>query len=137
MVAPSNIKMTIFKRRASTVWNRFNFTIMDFTDLSDPTAVGYDPEDFFGFYDVILAIDQNQTDWVLSSQFALLVSISAFLDFHGDNQIDPGGGSRDFRLQEFLAAPIALFNTAARGDIADDMGISITLAIPSYRVKPP
>jgi hypothetical protein len=126
--------MTIFQRRASTVWDRFNFTVIDITELSDPTPVEYEPDNFFAFYDLILNIDLNQTDWALSSQFGLLASITGFLDFHGDNQIDAGGGSRDFRLEEFLATPIALFNSAMRRDTTPNMGKSVALAIPGYRV---
>ena len=59
--SPFNTKMTISKRRASTVYSRSNFGILDVTDLSDPSPVIYTPDDFFGFYDIILTVNLNQT----------------------------------------------------------------------------
>ena len=50
---PFTTKMAISLRRASTVFHRFNFTIMDITDLSEPTPIVYDPEVFFSFYNII------------------------------------------------------------------------------------
>jgi hypothetical protein len=127
--------MTISKRRASTVYNRFNFTIIDVTDLSAPSAVEYHPDDFFVFYDVLFAIDQNQADWNMSTQFMFLISIVEFLGRHSVNQIDTGEGTQQLRLQEFLATPIAIYTDAWRRHPAGpDMGKSLALAIPSYRV---
>jgi hypothetical protein len=134
LVAPTTTMMTISQRRASAVYDRYNFTILDVTKLSDPSPVTYEPEDFFGFYDAIFAIDINQTDWSLSTQYSFLVSLSSYLGFDQHNEIDAGGGVRQLRLQEFLATPIAIFNDAWLGEPAEDMGKSLALAIPSYRV---
>src|SRR5947207_11936288 len=57
IVDPYNTKMTISSRRASTVYSRSNFTIIDVINLSDPSPVDYSPEDFFSFYEVIFNID--------------------------------------------------------------------------------
>jgi hypothetical protein len=127
--------MTISKRRASTVYNRFNFTITDVTDLSAPSPVQYHTDDFFVFYDILFAIDQNQADWPKSTQFTFLGSIAGFLGKLEFNQIDTGEGAQQLRLQEFLATPIALYTNAWRGEPAGpDMGKSLALAVPSYRV---
>lgn len=131
----SSTKMTIFKRRGSTVWNRSNFTVTDVVNLSDPSPVEYSPDDFFEFYDLILAVDPNTTEWLLTSQYALLLTTSAFVAYNGDYQIDSASYTRDFRLQEFLATPIAIFNNAfQRYRMPDGMGKSLTLVVPSYRV---
>jgi hypothetical protein len=111
---------------------------MDITDLSDPNPVDYEPEDFFGFYDVILAVNQSETGWDRSTQYALLLSIWSYLENNQASEIDPGRIGRVFRLQEFLATPIAIFNNAflLQGR-TEDMGDTLALAIPSYRVKSP
>lgn len=131
--------MTISKRRATTVFNRFNYTILDVTDLSDPVPVTYTPDDLFGFYDIILNVNLSQTNWEYSMSFALLYSIGNFLHQNQDNQLDSGGASRQSRLQEFLATPIAIFNNAwfLLPDDATTMGKSVALAVPGYRVPPP
>jgi hypothetical protein len=129
--------MTISQRRASTVYDRFNFTIIDFTELSAPSSVEYHPDDFFPFYDVIFSIDQNQTDWEQSNQFMFLYTIAAFLESTTDNQINTGEGTRQLRLCEFLATPIAIYSNAFRRlPTGNNMGKSLAIAIPSYRVGP-
>jgi hypothetical protein len=126
--------MTVSKRRASTVYNRSNFTIVDVTDLSAPTTMEYHPDDFFPFYDIIFAVDQGQTGWNQSIQFMFLFSMAAFLESGGGGgRIDSGGGPQ-LRLHEFLATPLAIFNDAWQRNPTDDMGKSFALAIPSYRV---
>src|SRR5436309_3423328 len=77
--APYNIKMTTSKRRASTVFGRTNYTILDVIDLSDPIPVNYTAEDFFTFYDVIFQFNSSQPDFYLTTQFQFLLSISSFL----------------------------------------------------------
>jgi hypothetical protein len=60
-----------------------------------------------------------------------------FLQRNQDNQLDSGGGSRQLRLQEFLATPFAVFNNAwfsLPGDVSE-MGKSVALAVPGYRVS--
>ena len=131
--------MTISQRRASTVYDRLNFTIIDFTDLSVPSSVEYHPDDFFPFYDVIFSIDQNQTDWEQSNQFMFLYTIAAFLESTTDNQINTGVGTRQLRLREFLATPIAIYSDAFHRrplPTGNNMGKSLAIAIPSYRVGP-
>ena len=139
VVVPFNTKMTISKRRASTVFSRSDFTIIDVIDLSDPTPVTYTPEEFFSFYEVIFRIAQNQTNWNFSTQFSFLVSVSSFLLSDSDDKIDSGGGNIQLRLQEFLACPIVIFNSAWLRQLQNstaDMGKSLSLATPSYRVLP-
>src|SRR5947207_12710299 len=49
VVVPFNTKMTVSQRRASAVFDRFNFTITDVIDLSDPVPTNYTAKDFFTF----------------------------------------------------------------------------------------
>lgn len=127
--------MTIFERRASTVYDRFNFTIQDVSNVSNPSLVEYQPDDFFGFYDAIFAIG-NETDFGLTTQYGFLLILSSFLLFDQDDQIEYGGGNRALRLEEFLATPIAIFNNAWFALPADDMGNSLSMVVPGFRVSP-
>ena len=127
--------MTISKRRASTVYNRSNFSIIDITNLSSPIPVVYEPIDFFRLYDAIFSgIDPNQTSGKLTTQFDLLTSIASYLEYSADNQIESNGGARQLRLQEFLATPITIFTDSWRGRETVDMGNTLVLAVPGYKV---
>jgi hypothetical protein len=128
--------MTISQRRASTVYNRFNYTIEDITDLSDPTPMDYTPDDFFTFYPEILAVNQSQTNWSSSVKYRFLLMISAFLQSYQDNQIESGANPRLLKLYAFLATPIAIFNDAWSSRQTPDMGNTIAVADSSYRVSP-
>lgn len=132
---PYNTKMTISKRRASTVFSRSNFTIMDVTNLSDPSPVNYTADDFFSFYEVLFKLASNHPD-ITSTQFTFLLSISGYLLTNQGEQIDDGVGIRQLRLQEFLACPLVIFNNAYIQQLMPDMGNSLSLAIPAYRVYP-
>jgi len=135
--APFNTKMTVTNRRATTIFNRSNYTIMDVTDLSDPTPTNYTEEELFGFYDVIMNVNLTQTNWQFSSSFGLFKSLADYLRRNQDNELDSGGGSREARLQAFLATPWAIFNNAWLGmpDDATVMGKRVALAVPGYRVR--
>jgi len=136
LTLPLNTKLTISERRASTVFDRFNFTITDVIDLSDPTATNYTAQDFFAFYDIIFNIDQTQTNWPQSIQYMFLLGVAIFLSDPNPIQNQTGGDDRLSRLEEFLATPIFLFNNAVFGGPTDGLGKSITLANRSYRVLP-
>jgi hypothetical protein len=136
--APFNTKMTISTRRATTVFNRSNYTILDIIDLSSPIPAIYAPSDLFAFYDIIFNVNTTQTNWQYSTPFSLLFSMANFLQRNQDNQLDSGGGSRQLRLQEFLATPFAVFNNvwfSLPGDDVSEMGKSVALAVPGYRVS--
>jgi hypothetical protein len=128
--------MTISQRRASTVYNRFNYTIEDITGLSDPTPIDYTPDDFFTFYSQIFAVNRNQTNWSSSVQYRFLLIISTFLQSYQDNQIESGADPRLLKLQAFLATPIAIFNDAWLARQTQNMGNTIAIADSSYRVIP-
>lgn len=128
--------MTISTRKATTVFNRGNYTILDIIDLSPPTPVIYTPADLFGFYDIILNVNLSRPNWQYSTPFSLLFSLANYLHINQENQLDSGGGSRQIRLQAFLATPFAVFNNAwfSLPEDSGTMGKSVALAIPGYRV---
>src|SRR5437764_8262725 len=134
--APFNTKMTVSSRKATTVFNRSNYTILDITNLSPPVSVIYTPADLFGFYDIILNVNVSRPNWQYSTPFSLLFSLGNYLHRNQDNQLDSGGGSRQLRLQAFLATPFAVFNNAwfTLPDDSSNMGKSVALAAPGYRV---
>ena len=102
-VDPFHTKMTISERRASAVFNRFNFTITDVINLSDPVPTNYTGDDFFVFYEIIFAVDESNTDSFKSTQYLFLTSVASYLRDEVDTQLETGTDDRLSRLQEFLA----------------------------------
>lgn len=134
-VDPFNTKFTVWERRASTVFDRSNFTILDILDFSDPIPTSYGPEDYFLFYDVIFAVNTTLESYQQTIQYLFLDTVSSFLrNDNEDSQLEID--ARLLKLQEFLATPIAVFNTVQWGLPTPNLGNSTTLAIPSYRVCP-
>jgi hypothetical protein len=132
---PYNTKMTISYRRAQTVYNRYNFTIIDILNLSDPIPTNYTPADFFPIYDSIFEINPNQVNFFTSTQYMFLTAINTFLGTNTDTENQSGGiDDRSHRLQDFLATPIFLFNNVVYGGPLQHMGNSISLGVMSYRV---
>lgn len=126
--------MTISKRRATTVFNRFNFTITDIIDFSDPTPTIYDPNDFFTFYEIIFAVNETSPQWWHSTQYMFLLGIVSFLGDNVSTENGTGSDDRLTRLQEFLVTPTFLFNNVVFGGPLEGLGTSASLAMPSYRV---
>jgi hypothetical protein len=129
--------MTVTSRRATTVFDRFNATIVDILDFTDPIPTNYTAEDFFTFYDIIFKIDPSTNFWMKTTQFLFLLGIQSYLEFSTSTQNQTGADDRLSRLQEFLATPIFLFNNGVYGGPVSNVGKSAALAIPSYRVPLP
>jgi hypothetical protein len=132
--------MTVLSRRATTIFDRSNYTILEITDLTDPVPTSYSPADLFGFYDLLLNVNETKQNWQYTTQFSLLFSLASYLHINQDNQLDSGGESRQLQLQAFLATPFAVFNDASfvlPDTVPDDpsiMGKQVGLAVPGYRV---
>lgn len=109
---------------------------MDIIDLSPPTPVEYQPEDFFAFYELLFAVDMSDFEWSRSIQYLFLTDVSAYIRDDTEEQISSGGDDRILKLQEFLAVPLARFNNVVYGGPTADMGKTLSFAIPSYRVCP-
>jgi hypothetical protein len=128
--------MTISERHATTVFHRFNFTILDVNNLSNPTPVVYSPDDLFPFYEIIFAIDESQPNWFATTQMLFLTSVTSYLRYDADTESATGSVNRVSRLQEFMAVPMVVFNDVIYGvGLPPDMGKTASLAIPSYRVN--
>lgn len=127
--------MTVSERRATTIFDRFNFTILNIVDMSAPNPVLYTPEDLFPFYEIIFAIDETQPNWFATTQMLFLTSLTSFLRYDSDTETATGSIDQISRLQEFMAVPMAVFNDVIYGvGLPPNMGTTVTLAIPSYRV---
>lgn len=135
-LTPFSTIMTINKRRASTVFDRFNLTITDIIEFSDPTPTVYEPRDFFTFYEIVYNVNQTLANWGSSIEYMFLLGTVSFLENNVDTLNGTGSDDRVAKLQEFLAVPIFLFNNIVYGGPTPDMGSSVTLAVPSYRVLP-
>jgi hypothetical protein len=134
-MALSNTKMTITERRASTVFNRSNYTIMDIIKISDASPTNYTVNDFFLLYEIIFAFNASKEDASLTTQYLFLEAIVQNLQ-NGLKANDLTTGARLLQLQAFLAAPLVVFNNIVWGGPTPNMGNSAALAVPSYRVYP-
>lgn len=128
--------MVISQRCASTVFDRFNFTIIDIIDFTDPIPTVYTAEDFFTFYEVLLNFDESQPNWGASVQYMFLLGINSYLGSDTSTENGTGSDEQLSRLQEFLAAPIFLFNNVNYGGPTPGLNGTASLAVPSYRVLP-
>ena len=134
-VDPFNTKFTISERRASTVFDRSNFTILDIVDFSDPIPSAHTPDDYFLFYEVVFAVNTNLHYYNQTIQYWFLDVVSSYLRDEIDSQLDVN--EHILKLQEFLATPFAIFNNVLWGIATPNLGKTVTLAIPSYRVLQP
>jgi hypothetical protein len=125
--------MTVWQRRASTVFDRFNYTIIDIPYLSNPVAMNYTAEDFFAFYERVFYINQTAPGVESSTPYLFMVLIEEF--FGNINQI-AAIDDRLSRLYELLAVPMFSFNNVSYfpDEVIPNMGNSISLATVSYRV---
>ena len=131
-----NTKMTISERRATTIFDRSNLTIMDVVDLSPPIPTNYTAEDFFFFYDIIFAANQNQENFSTTAQFLLMTTVATFIN-QTVTDTSFGFQATSSNLQQLLATPLLVYNYVVWGPPPTiNMGNSMALAVPSYRVLP-
>lgn len=129
--------MTVTNRQATTVFDRFNASITDIFDFSDPIATNYTAEDFFTLYDIVFNVNTSNFYWPVTTQYLFLVGIQTYLDTPTSTQNGTGADDRLTRLQDFLVTPIFLFNNGVYGGpTPSEAGKSVSLATPSYRVVP-
>jgi hypothetical protein len=133
---PLNTKVAISQRRATTVYDRQNSSIIDILDFTAPQPMNYTADDFFQLYDSVFAVPLLQ-QWNISTQYFFLLSISEFLSDQAGTENGTGNEDQLSRLQDFLATPVFLFNNVVysqNGGPTPDMGTQAALATPSYRV---
>jgi hypothetical protein len=118
------------------VYNRFNLSITDIIELSDPTPILYAPEDFFPFYDLLFDVDQTALGYETSVQFSFLRSIAVdMIESSSNNTFEAGLPST--KLKQLLATPLLVFNNVMWPSSGpSDLGNSVAFAVPSYSVSP-
>jgi hypothetical protein len=142
--ASLSTNLTISERRATTVFDRSNLTIIDILSISDPTPTNYTTDDFFTFYDILFAVDETEAFYQLTTQYSLVSILWAILNTNanlvGQNWLDIGDVTPVPAFQQLLATIPLVFNSMYwqfPGNFANlNLGKSIALAIPSYRVAP-
>jgi hypothetical protein len=137
--APFTYKMTIIQRRASTVFNRYNYTILD---VLEPSATwnytDYGPEDFFPIFNDTFAVNLSNPNWVSSTQYAFLNYVWTYLSGRINSTATTGADEGLSKLRSLFAVPIIEFNNVVYGGpVPDDLGKSFGLARISYRVRFP
>ena len=135
--AVQNTKMTISERRATTVFDRFNLTILDILDISDPTPTNYTTNDFFAFYDILFAVNETDPFYNVTAQFSIVTILLSVINGNGVNWFDIGDVGGVSILRQVLATIPLVFNSAFwQFSIPSNlnMGKSIGFAVPRYRV---
>jgi len=130
--------MTIIKRRATTVFDRYNYTILDVIELDENwETTNYGSEDFLALFDSVFHFDPTQPDWSTSVQFSFVNTLAAYLTNRIQKQEVSGADEGLSSLRALFAVPILEFNNVVfGGPYSDDLGSSISLAKISYRVTP-
>jgi len=135
--ALQNTKMTISGRRATTVFDRSNLTILDILNISDPTPTSYTTNDFFAFYDILFAVNETEPFYNVTAQFSIITILLSVINGNGENWFDIGDVGGVLSLQQVLATIPLIFNSAFwQLSLPSNlnMGQSIGLAIPRYKV---
>jgi len=137
-----NTKLTISERRATTVFDRSNLTIIDIHNISDPTPTNYTADDFFAFYDILFAVNETEPFYNVTTQYSLVTILWAIVNANGQNRFDIGNVTPVSSLQQLLATIPLVFNSMLWQFSESfpsnlNLGKSIALAIPTYRVATP
>jgi hypothetical protein len=135
--APVNTKVTISERRATTAFDRSNLTIIDILEISNPAPTNYTPNDFFVFYDIIFGVDESEPFYNLTAQYLLISQLDTNLT-PLENPFDLGSAGNVLSLRQVLTAVPLIFNNMywSYPFPYDNMGKSVALAIPGYKVGP-
>ena len=135
---PVNTNMTISERHATTVFDRSNLTIIDILSISDPTPTNYTPNDFFVFYDILFAVNETEPFYNVTAQYLLLTIVVSTLNNNRWSAFGIGDAGSVSELQQLLSSIPLIFNSMywqfPFSSENLNMGKSIALAIPTYRV---
>jgi len=134
--APVNTKVTISERRATTVFDRSNLTIIDILEISNPVPTNYTPDDYFTFYDIVFGVDESEPFYNLTAQYLLISQLDTNLT-PLENPFDLGLAGNVLSLQQVLIAVHLIFNNMywSYPFPYDNMGKRIALAVSSYQVR--
>jgi len=140
LTEPLNTNMTISERRATTVFDRSNLTIIDILDIADPTPTNYTPNDFFVFYDILFSINETEPFYNVTAQYLLLTALVSVLNNNPWGPLGIGNEGSMSELQQLLVLVPLIFNSIywdfPFSSENLNMGKSVALAIPTYRVSP-
>src|SRR5271154_2813159 len=130
-----NTNLTISERRATTVFDRSNLTIIDILSISDPTPTNYTTDDFFAFYDILFAVNETEPLYNVTTQYSLVTILWAIVNANGQNRFDIGNVTPVSSLQQLLATIPLVFNSMLWQFSESfpsnlNLGKSIALAIP-------
>ena len=122
------IKITISRRRATAVYSRSNYTILDIQNASSPEPTTYDPiKDFFPIYDMAMYVPPNLTDVTTALDYMSWICGQGISDSYYDAHM---------LLRQLISVPVGLFNDvyAGVGFPPDNQNTTGSLSIPAYRV---
>jgi hypothetical protein len=132
-------KITITQRRATTAFDRKNYTILEVIKLSDDwQPTNYGPEDLFPLFDTIYRINISAPGWDTSTQYLFLISTWEYFTSRIQLTQLTGADEGFVKLRSLFATLVLRFNNVVwSGPLPDNMGKSISLAKSSYRVISP
>lgn len=133
---PFQYKITITKRRATTVFDRYNYTILDTLNLAgDWEPTNYGPDDYFPIFNDVFAVDISEPGWNISTQLDFLTHTWSYFINRINTSLVTGADEGLVKVRSLFAVPILEFNNVVYGGpLPDDLGKSISLATVSYRV---
>jgi hypothetical protein len=133
---PFTYNITITKRRASTVLDRYNSTILDVLNFDDGEPVNYGPEDFFPIFDAVFTVNLAEPGWNISTQLAFLTKTWGYFSSRVDYTLQTASDDGLTKLRSLFAVPVLRFNNAQYGGpLPNDLSNStVSLAKVSYRV---
>lgn len=136
--------MKITKRYATTLFGRFNLSIISVTNFSDPYPVQYTPNDFFVLYDAIFGLNFSVPGSDRNNNHIWLTDLVATGVVEGSEDPLTGTDLLALAWQSVIAGTLLYFNDGEYGNSSDlfdnipegliNTGASAALAIPVYRV---
>jgi hypothetical protein len=134
---PLSNKITITKRRATTVFDRYAYTILkvSLSDIWEPT--NYTSADFVPIFEAVFTVPIRDQGFNISTQSEFLMqTYNYFLNRINSTQ-NQGADEGLAKLRSLFAVPVLTFNNVVYstvGPIPADLGENISLAKESYRV---
>ena len=134
---PLSNKITITKRRATTVFNRYDYTILDVNLLDTWERINYTRDDFQPIFDAVFTVPIEDQGWNISTQCDFLIRTWKYFSGRINSTESQGADEGLSKLRSLFTAPLLVFNNVNYqngGPIPDDLGKNISLANVSYRV---
>jgi hypothetical protein len=125
--------VTITRRRATTIFDRFNFSIIDVVyldSIGEPT--NYSSDDFYPVFDLLFTVPSGVSDVTISFAWEFLSWFTTSAGFYS------AAAFYNRRLQQLMTLPVVMVNNGIilhnPGPVPPDMGTLATLAKPLVRV---